>query len=390
MLARTDPLKGVSARTFAARDLTDADADAWYALCAQHEFYDSALLKPAFAKSIGEARNDAEVTFIEREGRLIAVLAYHRRPGAFGRPLGIPFSDYSSPIVTETTNLTLGEIISLAGLSAWRSDTLVDPWQTLVDPAIPSNESHVIRLKVDESPEDYLEARRALHAKRFKNFRRLERQLIGEGSDLQLKWGKPTPETMAPIIERKSEQFLQSGLVDLTQTDQSRKILDQISQSGFVTSLWWDDDLIAGHFGFRDGVAFHPWIASYNPDYAAYSPGNIFLKHIILSMPEMGIECYDLAGGHDHYKKYFANSSRPSYPAAVTCGGFNGQVQKLSQTVWSKLGSNREGSAVGRLQRRLDHIAVSESRTIPRLREVARAVRKRGFSRPTSNPHDQG
>ena len=75
-----------------------------------------------------------------------------------------------------------------------------------------------------------------------------------------------------------------------------------------MISLYAGGQLVAGHFGVRlDGV-YHPWIASTNPAYGEWSPGQIFFMRAIAAMPGLGLQHYDLGPGHDHYKGAYALS----------------------------------------------------------------------------------
>ncbi len=367
-------------------DVAPADMQAWNGLRAAHQDYNSPLLSPEFAQTVGRERPDARVVLFHDEAGLAGVFAYFRRPDRTARSIGSPFSDYSGPILRSDFDVSLVEILEAAGLSAWQTTSMVDPWDHFV--AERSSQHSTMLISLDTDPAEYLEEQRKKHAKRFKNFRRLDSQASRDGYELEMRWGAIDPALKDELFRYKSEQYVASGLVDLTDTQHSRAILDEVAESpnGFCISLWAGDNFVSAHFGFRLDDVFHPWIAAYNPEFARYSPGNLLLKRIIENMPAMGLREYDLAEGHDHYKKYYISSERTVYHAHVTSRSLMGRVKSGLSVFWRVLGADRDGAAVQRLRRRLDHVSASDPRFTVRLRDLISAMRTRGIKQQTG-PH---
>ncbi len=376
----------LSARLVRYDELTPSEVEQWRGLCDQRHDYQSALLRPEFASIMSSIRDDVRIALFERDDLLQGVLAVHLRPDGLARPLGAPFADYSGPVLSVEVNAPLDDLIQLAGIPAFSSTSVVEaePVVSMQTPErCPSShitESHLIR-PGDLSPEDFLESRRAAHAKRFKNFRRLANQIERDAGKMKLEWGPVSGSTLTEIFDLKSKQYRDSGLVDLTATTASRQVLDAVAASpyNFAIILRCGERLISAHFGIKIGSEYHPWIAVFDPAYSAYSPGNLLLMKALISLPEMGISTYDLANGHDHYKKYFANATRPTRSVFVTGSGMRAARHQLSDTVWRWLGANKEDAAAGRLQRRLAQIATSEFGPISRIREFGYAILARSI-----------
>lgn len=381
-------LAGWRVRVIAPGDLTPADVANWDRLRAAHPDYDSPLLSPEFARLAGEGRVDARIALIEDDEGLGAVLAFHIRPDGLGRPIGAPFCDYAGPIVREGVSLSLADIAGLAGLGGYRTTALLDPWNCFGSERTGGSASRLVRM-AGMNVADYLEARRAEHPKRFKNFRRLESLMQRDGHVLRLEWGPMGSRLRDRLYGMKSVQYRESGLIDLTSAPRARALLDRVeaSSAGFQASLWSGDELVSADFGFREGKSFHPWIAAYNPAFATYSPGNIFQKQVIEKLPEMGLETYDLADGHDHYKKYFTNSGRMIYRADVTVSGARGWWLSAQGRFWKAAGANAEGSPAGRLKRRSDHAAVCYDRNAAKVADLLTALQKRGVSATPESGH---
>ncbi len=375
-------------RVMSPSDLSPADIAAWNALRAGHPDYDTPLLSPEFAKAIGGVRRDARVSLIEDAQGLAAVFAFHARPDGLARPIGVPFCDYSGPVVRADAALSLKDIVRLSGMGGYRTYSLLDPFHKFAAERTGGVTSHLVRL--EGMPGDkYIEQRRAAHPKRFKNFRRLQSLMKRDGYELRLSWGPLDDKLRDALYGFKSQQYRASGLVDLISAPMSRALLDAIQAhpGGFQASLWANDQFVSADFGFREGAAFHPWIAVYDPAFSAYSPGNLLQKQVIREIESLRLECYDLAEGHDHYKKYFTNSGRTMYGADVTVPGRRGWLLSAQSALWKLSGAGREGSATSRLKRRVDQAAVCHDRFSDRLADLVTALRERGVSATPASGH---
>lgn len=365
-------------------ELTATDVETWRTLCRQHQDYDSALLTPEFACVIASVRTDVRIVTLRQDGLLKAILPIHLRPDGLARPLGTPFADYSGPILAHDFDIPVAAILQGAGLAAFSSPAVPDPWSRAHtrEPADVNRKllSHVIRQPANEST-DILEIQRQAHAKRFKNFRRLRNQLERESGSLHFDWGRPDPSRLEALFDFKQRQFRDSGLVDLTSARQSRELLDAVAASpyAFMTAIQTKNGLVSGHFGVRVDASFHPWIAAFNPAFSHFSPGNLLLLYVLEHMRDMGLGTYDLADGHDHYKKYFANDLREAWPIFETAPGLSGLRHRIDRSLWQLAGADAEHSVAGRLKRRMDQIAVSEFGALSRISQFAYALRARSM-----------
>lgn len=382
---------GWRARVIAPAALGPDDKAAWTALLAAHPEYDTPLLTPDFAVVAAQGRRDARIALIENETGLGAVLACLVSPDGLGRPIGAPFCDYSGPVVRKDFPLSLKQIAALAGLAGYRTHSLLDPWNRFEADRTGGTASRLVRMQ-GLAPAEYLEQRRSEHPKRFKNFRRLESQMGRDGHVLTLSWGPLDDALRSRLFALKSVQYKASGLVDLITAPRARAVLDAVAANpaGFQAALWSGDTLVSADFGFRAGSAFHPWIAAYDPAFAQYSPGNLFQRQVIEHMTDMGLDSYDLAEGHDHYKKYFTNSGRMIYDADLAVPGPRGWYLAAQGSLWRAAGADREGSATGRLKRRMDQAAICLDRTSDRAADLMTALRKRSVSTAFSGSQTSG
>ena len=373
-------------------ELTVGEDAAWRAFCAATPAFQSPLTGPDFARAVGRVREDAAVAVLRDGGEVVGFFAHHRRPGGVARPIGAPFSDRHAVITTPDPGFSGGELLAAAGLNAFRFTGLLDPAR-LFGAARPSGRCHLIELQ--GSAEAHLEAIRAASPKKFKNYRRLEHKLDREVGPLALIGPDRSQDAFELLLAWKREQLYRTGLLDYLRSDWTRTLMEQLFHSrdgemqGMLITLRAGGRMVAGHFGVRQGSAFHPWIAAADPGLAHYSPGHIFLQRAIRAMPGLELRTYDLSSGHDHYKAQYANTqvAISEGVAAAPGAGFDAQA--------ALAGAGRLagpwGKALQRASRRLEQIAAVElslpGRVMSVLDTLAGASRRSAYLARAAEAH---
>ena len=365
----------LNARTVHPSDLTASEIAAWEALIAAEPAFGNPLMGPAFAQAVGAVRDDARVTVYRRGERIIGFLPHHRRPGGLARPLGAPLADYHGLIAGADASLTQAEVLSLAGLGAYRFTGLVDPHGVFA--GVVQGEAQGYAVTLTGSPEVYMEGLRVASPKRFKNWRRLDAKLEREVGPVRIE-ASDDPAVYEQIMDWKRAQLNRTGVADFLRPAWTRELLANLAAGrgplrGLTLTLWAGETIAAGHFGVMQNGWYHPWVASTNPNLGEYSPGQLFLTRAIAAMPGLGMTTYDLGPSHDHYKRHYAAPTRTvgegtaaaSTPAGVLAGG--------RERVWAMAGARGDGM-VASLRRRLDAIAVTELSTAGRVRGFVEAV----------------
>jgi CelD/BcsL family acetyltransferase involved in cellulose biosynthesis len=356
-------------------ELTEIDAKAWRDLVVANPAFRSPLLGPDFARAVGAVRPDARVTVFRRDGRSVGFLPHHQRPGGLARPIGAVLSDFHALVSAPGAGLTGPEALAKAGLSSFRFSGLIDP-HGLFD-ANATRESHSVEPGGDV--EAYLETLRAVSAKRFKNWRRLENKLDREVGPLRLVAADLSQAAFDTLLAWKRDQLHRTGGHDFLRPVWTGQLLANLFAEregdfrGLMICLYAGDRLVAGHFGVRQGGVYHPWIASTDPELAAWSPGQAFLAQAIAAMPGLGLDRYDLGPGHDHYKRPWALTQTPIGEGVALAGSPAGRRAASLEGAWVLAGARR-GGAVGRLHRRLDAIASVETTMGGRVRGLIDAV----------------
>ena len=356
------------------------DRRAWQALRRSTPAFASPLLSPEFAEAVAEVRGDAMVAVLRFDGRPVGFLPHHRRPGAFGRPLGAPFSDVQALIAEPWVDAA--EALSVTGLARFSFTGLIDPHRAfdtedLAERAVAS--SYAIHL--DGTAEAYLEARRAASPKRFKNIRRLDHKLDREVGPVRLIAGDTDRGHFGQLIAWKREQFRRTGLHDVLGSTWTQALMDSLFDRkdgdfrSLMLTLMVGDKVAAVHFGVREGARYHPWLAAVDPALSAWSPGQVFFWRAIEAMPDLALTHYDLSSGHDHYKLPFASDVSEVVSGVWSRGaGLKAQGWSLAERA---VGPVRAAS-LGRVRRRLDNIATTELSLGGRVQGLAYALASQG------------
>jgi len=357
------------------RELAEADLRTWREMAAAEPAFDSPLLGPDFAQAVGAVREDARVAVIRRQGETLGFLPHHRRPGAMARAIGSPLSDYHGLVSRPDADLTAAEVLGAADLTAFRYTGLIDPYGVFGQGELKT--AHVIALGHTDA-ETYLEAVRAASPKKIKNWRRLDNKLEREMGTVELVAADRSRAAFDQLIAWKREQLERTGVHDFLRPDWTRNLMLDLFQKqtgpfqGLMINLYAGGELVSGHFGVRLNGVYHPWIASTNPTYGEWSPGQIFFMRAIAAMPGLGLHRYDLGPGHDHYKGAYALSQIQIGEGTAAAATMAGRMASSLDGVMALAGSRGAGP-VGRLTRRMDAIASVELTMAGRMRGLVDA-----------------
>lgn len=370
-------------------ELSTSDLDAWQRHYDRFSPLATPLLSPAFAQTIAASRSDVRLITVYTGDQLVATLCFHERALGFARPVGAPFDDYSGALICPETGLTIEDLARLAGLNAYRANSHVFQIGELPVSGVPAEQSdgstYMIELGEHDS-KTIIESRRKLYPKRFKNFRRLARKLESECGTVCLRWGHPPEDVLDAVLGWKQKQFQDDGLIDLTEAKNSAATLQALQAiepeapdyfGAFMVWLEVDGQVIAGHFGVRLRQAFHPWISSFDDAFADYAPGIQLLCQALDKFQDMGLASYDLASGHAHYKKYFADPVIRTRPVRYYANTPLGLYHRIGYEGWNILGAKRDNGIAARLRRRFDQIAICFDSPIVQVQQVFYAFSKR-------------
>jgi CelD/BcsL family acetyltransferase involved in cellulose biosynthesis len=346
------------------------DRDAWSSLCAAVPEFSTPLLAPEFAIIVGEHRADTRVA-IQRDstGKAVAFFPHSLRPDGLARPLGAPFGDYQAIVAAATTSVDLDALMKAAGIKRFPFGGLLDPAGRFESARTCGDISY--RMVLEHGGQAYLDALQAENPKRHKNWRRLQNKTEREVGPIRFEPDQRDAAILEMLLSWKSAQMQRTGITNVLAPVWVRTMMHHLLEhragngtdafGGLMMTLWAGDTLLAGHFGVRKGGVFHPWMAAINPDFQCQSPGQTYLFRAITAMESVGITTYDLGLGHAHYKAPFCN-------VEVRLGS----GLWLAEGVCAPLSARRD--LMGRLARRVDHVASVELDLAGRVRGLAEAA----------------
>jgi CelD/BcsL family acetyltransferase involved in cellulose biosynthesis len=351
--------------------LSPGDVRAWRALQACNPAFGSPLLGPDFAAAVGALRDDARVAVLCQGENPVGFLAYHHRPGAFGRPIGAPFSDYHALVSAPGVALDASWLLAQAGLDSFRLSGLIDPNNVFEAGVTQRVWAH--RIVLEHGAEAYLDALFKASGNRLKNFRRYHHALERDFGPLRLVAPDRSEAAFDLLVAWKRRQLEQTGLHDFLNVPWARDLMGRLFETtdgdfrGEMISLYAGDRLVLAHFGVRLGDWFHPWLAAYDIDLHNYSPGLVHQIEAIRAMPALGLRTYDLGPSGDHWKRMFALGGVWVGVGDATAPG--GRAEPDSE--WG-------GNLVRRVRNRMDHIASLELTLAGRAKGAAQAIAAMG------------
>ncbi|KPP80479.1 MAG: hypothetical protein HLUCCA04_12560 [Oceanicaulis sp. HLUCCA04] len=340
----------------------------------------SPLLGPDFAIAVSAVRQDVEIALFRDERGLAAVFAFHRRPGGFARPIGSAFSDIHAILRRADITARDEDLLALAGISRARFTALVTrdkPPAAGLDAAGPSLAA--VKRSTGEALVAELQAN---NPRRFKDLRRRLRKLEAEHGPVRLETCD-NPETLGQLIGWKRRQYRETGRHDVLAPRWTTRMMQVLftrregAVCGRLYTLTVGDRLIAAEYGPEGHGTFHPWLAAYDPEMSAYSPGHLLVYLLLSQMDRLGLDRYEMGTGHEDYKTHFTNHSTALHNGLVRAPRLEEQVRAAAThlvRVSLALCGERVRGFGERLHSRLDHIAAAETSVAGRCAGLTRAA----------------
>ena len=373
----------IQAEVLHPRALTERDVETWRAFCAADPAFANPLLGPDFARMVGEARPDARVAVLRRQGETVGFLPFHGGRTGVAQPIGAAFSDYHALVSGPGERLGGAEVLAAAGVSGLRFSGLVDP-HGVFPQTIPAEAEGFI-IAPEGGAEAYFAALQAENPKRFKNWRRLQNKLEREWGEVVLGSEAGSAEALDQLIDWKREQFERTGAHDVLRPQWARRLFQDILRAqgharGVLITLRAGGRLVAGHLAVAVGPHAHAWLSVIDPECSGCGPGQILTLRLAEIMPELGLETYDLSPGYAHYKAPFATRTVVIREGVAVAAGKAGAAARSVNAAWALAGQSQ---AVSRVRRRLDQINAAEVSAGGRVRGVVEAIA--GYGRRSAN-----
>ncbi|MBX7249354.1 MAG: GNAT family N-acetyltransferase [Caulobacteraceae bacterium] len=316
-------------------EVGDQDRSAWARFRDRRPELASPYLSIEWADAVQRARGDLQLLRVFQDGRLCALLPYHRgRLGAL-RPAGGPLNDGQGFIAERGVDISPREVVRRLGCRGLR---FAD-----VSPTDPCFGDHgVLRdafsLDLSQGYDAYLSRQSRAQPKAFRNLRARTRRL--DGHEVSLRLDDRDPATLDQLLELKRDQYRRTGQIDVFGHDWTRNLIRSLFETpagsglrGRLSSLWIDGALAAAHFGLQEGEILHYWFPAFDRAFAEFSPGHILLQRLARALPEEGVRRIDLGGGDYRFKAEFADQRRPVVSGVVRNANLLGSLVAAAQGV---------------------------------------------------------
>lgn len=362
--------------------LSAGELEAWRALCAASGPFLSPFQTPGFALAAGKVRRDARVlTVTSHAGKIDLVLPMQLSRSGLARPLGSPMCDVNGPIGEPRALALLPQALASAGVSVYA----FSGWAGATDaPGLKLRAQEGCAIAdISGGFAAWLESRREAHPKHFKKMRRLARQAVADFGAEEISFGAASVDDLAELVRWKREQFQRTRRHDVLGAAWTRALLEACASAhepdfaGVMATLRYGGRLAAAEFGLRTGGTLHGWIAAYNPDFAACSPGLVLQERLLERAAEAGVTRAVLGTGESHYKRHYTTGHEPLSEGIAIAAGLAGGPRALASGVLHALEQGGLGSAsrlAARTRRRMEVILSVETRVGDKVKGVARAL----------------
>jgi CelD/BcsL family acetyltransferase involved in cellulose biosynthesis len=308
----------LQARTVSPRDLTVAEIAAWEHLSATVPHLASPFLSVHYARAVAATGIDVRVCIIYCDGHIHGFLPYQLRNRVFGwvraaEPVGAAMTDYVGLIAEPGLRVTAAVLLKLARLN-YLGFTHLDESQLAY--GLSGQQPRTgLRIRLDQSAEQPLEALLADSPKYRKDTERRARQVVKEVGPIrfELDARHERHARIDQLIARKRAQYQRTAAPDALEGEWKAGLLHALSDQqhptcrGLLSTMFAGDEWLAIHFGIIGNGVLQYWLPVYNPAFSKYAPGRLLIHHIIEASRAAGIHTIDRGEGDTASKRELAN-----------------------------------------------------------------------------------
>lgn len=360
--------------------------DIWtefHALRDAKPIYDDPFFDPEYARLVAGVRPDTRLGLAFDGEQLVGAWPLHRRPGAWARPIGGPFSDWHGPVLSADTDLSACDFLRGLGLLGMSSFGWL-PQDTESQTRLTMSGANMS--DVSAGWDSFLENQNERWPKHFKKMRRLARNMERDFSEVEFSFDDPSDDTFSRLIHLKREQFRRTGRHDVLASEWAHQLVDGLrhqKSDNFrlrLVSLHLDGKHAASELVLQSGKIFHGWITAYEAEVNQYSPGNFVVQFMLEAMAGTdGAKIYDAGPGLDHYKRHYSNFQLPVGSGVVRSKPFAIRPDRLLGQAWRTGEQNlntRISEVMKSSRRRLDQVCISEIKPMSRLVGIGKSFQK--------------
>ncbi|MGY1779757.1 GNAT family N-acetyltransferase [Geodermatophilus sp. SYSU D01036] len=305
-------------------ELGPAELAGWERIQADDRTLDSPFLSPGFTRAVARARPATRVAVVSGDGGATGFLPFERGRRGTGLAVGLGLSDVQGVVAPLSCDLDLGLVLGASGTGLFRFDHWLAAQRRWFG-SLPS------RLVPESSPaldlgagfDRYLAQQQASSKSLLQSTARKRRKLEREHGPVRFVLHEPDHGMLDRVLDWKSSQYRRTGRRDRFADEGNRALVhslldvDEATFGGLLSVLYAGDSVVAAHLGLRSRTTVAWWFPVYDPGFAAYSPGLVFLLDLARAMAERGLTLLDLGKGDESYKDRLSNTRLPLLRGSV-------------------------------------------------------------------------
>lgn len=327
-------------------ELSAAERQVWSKLLRESATSCWAFLSPTYAEAVHEAVGVVEVLLCWHGAELVGIMPLQSAQGWLGRaglrePAGGQMSDYFGLIARPGVQLEWTALLKTTGVSCLYF-THLDEGQ-VVHGLTGDAPKTGLRTRIHpEGGAAHWERLRTQDKKLVSDTERRERKLVAEHGALEFQMQSTTPlQDLELLITLKNAQYQRTGhdggaLLNPANVRLLHRLLSSTDPDCLprLSVLRCGGQLVAAHFGLQCGPLLHYWFPVYDKRFAAFSPGRILYRHILLGARAHGISCIDRGEGDSAAKRDFANEEHLFYKGMVTASLWGQALSSFQSVRW--------------------------------------------------------
>lgn len=300
----------MQARIVKPQELSDAELALWRKWQRDDERLASPFLAPEYAVTYGKHFDNARVAVITEGAEIVGFFPYELLKGKVARALAFDLSDVQALICAAGTTIDFQWLLEQMGVAVYEFDHFVSHQvpamgakRVVLEPA-PA-------LDLSNGYDEWLASRRKASSSRMKKALQKSRKLEREVGPITFVFDSTSPEDLAQLIDWKAEQYVRTGRHDRfsdadfrgfvedlmkIRTDDFQMQLSRMEAGGKVVALY---------LSLKANNRLGGWFPTYNPEFAAWSPGMACMLELAKAAAAEGLVCLELGEGAADYKESF-------------------------------------------------------------------------------------
>ncbi|WP_020662874.1 GNAT family N-acetyltransferase [Amycolatopsis benzoatilytica] len=314
--------------------LTARELESWHVLRAGNPRLDSPYFHPAFTAAVHAEGPAVRVAIAEDVPGVVTGLLPVHVNGSGVRPVGWPAADFQAPVQTADSRFPVERLLPALRARTFSFDHLLgraefEPW---IETQRPSP-----YLDVTGGLDGYLGRASRSGKDNMGQARRRSAKAVREHGSLVFTADCSDPVLLDEVIRLKRDQYRATGARDYFADPARVALLHRLlrtredSFGGVLSTVHIGGQLLAAHFGLRDGPVLHWWFPVYEPRFSRLAPGWILLREIVQAAADLGVRRVDLGRGEDEYKRRAMTGQVLVCQGEVSTGGLHRLVRRVSR-----------------------------------------------------------